>query len=108
MTTDISDQRLKDDIAPLPDALGSIMAMKPVSFTMKSDPKKETELGFIAQDIEKIYPALVKTANDADHTKSINYIGLFAPLVKAMQEQQAIIAEQQRHIEALEQKLDIK
>lgn len=102
VTVDISDQRLKSDIVPLPPALTQIMAMTPVSFTMKDDPVKEKEYGFIAQDIEKIYPALVKTANDEEQTKSMNYIGLIAPLVKALQEQQDIIAEQQKRLEALE------
>ncbi len=102
MTVDISDARRKENIEPLPSALSQIMAMTPVSFTMKDDPVKEKEYGFIAQDIEKIYPALVKTANDEEQTKSMNYIGLIAPLVKALQEQQDIIAEQQKRLEALE------
>ncbi len=102
VTTDISDQRLKENITPLSPALAQIMAMSPVSFTMKSDTKHAIEYGFIAQDIEKIYPDLVKTADDSTQTKSMNYIGLIAPLVKAMQEQQKTIQEQQKRIEALE------
>ncbi len=100
VTTDISDQRLKDNIQPLPPALTQIMSMTPVSFTMKADPHHATEYGFIAQEIEKIYPVLVKTADDAEQTKSMNYTGLIAPLVKALQEQQKIIENQR--IEALE------
>ncbi len=112
---DISDQRLKANITPLSPSLAQIMAMSPVSFTMKADPKNTLEYGFIAQDIEKIYPALVNTADDENHTKSMNYIGLIAPMVKALQEQQdlidgqqSFIDEQQKRIEALEKQLGKK
>lgn len=91
VTTDISDARYKQDINPLPPALTQIMALKPVSFVMKDDPDRQVEYGFIAQDVQDLYPVLVKTANDADHTMSLNYTGLIAPLVKAIQEQQAQI-----------------
>ncbi len=110
---DISDQRLKANVTPLSSALAHLKAMTPVSFTMKADPKNTLEYGFIAQDIEKIYPALVKTDNDTDHTKSMNYIGLIAPMVKTLQEQQHImqkqrqtLADQKSRVEALEKSLN--
>ncbi len=106
VTMDISDQRLKDNITPLSPTLAQIMAMTPVSFTMKSDPRNTLEYGFIAQDVEKIYPALVKTADDNDHTKSMNYIGLIAPMVKALQEQQDLIDEQQNLIDTQQKRID--
>jgi hypothetical protein len=84
--TDISDRRLKENIAALSDgSLDKILALKPVTFTMKKDPHG-TELGFIAQEVEEIYPDLVKTANDNDKTKSLNYVGMISPIVKAIQE----------------------
>lgn len=104
VTTDISDRRRKDGITPLPPALSRIMALKPVSFTMKDDADKQKEYGFIAQDVQDIYPALVNMADDADRTLSMNYIGLIAPLVKAVQEQQQIIEKQQARLEALEKR----
>lgn len=102
VTTDVSDRRRKNDITPLSAALPQIMDMKPVSFFMKEDPAQRLEYGFIAQDVQKIYPALVKIAADDDGTLSLNYIGLLAPLVKALQEQQAMIEEQAKRIAALE------
>lgn len=103
--TDISDRRLKTDIANLPPALPQLMALQPVSFTMKNNPAKKIEYGFIAQEVRKIYPALVVQADDADKTLSMNYMGLLAPLVETMQEQQAIIDKQEKRIEALEKQI---
>jgi hypothetical protein len=86
---DISDRRLKKEIAALPaNMLDKIMLMKPVSFHMRErDAGKE--LGFIAQDVEQLFPELVATANDPSGTKSLNYVGLIAPTIKALQELKA-------------------
>jgi hypothetical protein len=102
---DISDMRRKENIAPIETALGQIMKLQAISFTMKDDPQHHLEYGFIAQDMQKIYPALVTTADDAYHTLSLNYMGLIAPLTRAMQEQEQTIREQQARIEGLERRL---
>jgi hypothetical protein len=73
---------------------------------MKSDRKHRTELGLIAQDAEPLYPELVQTGPDG--MKSMAYAGLIAPLIKAMQEQQAIIEQQQAEINDLKARLDLK
>jgi len=87
---DVSDRLLKTDIRPLPPGqLAKMMQLQPVSFVMKDDPKHRTELGLIAQDTEPLYPDLVQT--DPDGSKSLGYVGLVSPLIKAMQEQQAEI-----------------
>lgn len=108
---DASDRRLKQNIQPLEmGELERINQVKPVSFEMKDRPGA-TELGVIAQDFENIYPELVKTADDEMGTKSVNYIGMIAPMVKAMQELKAEVdalkaqnAEQARLIEELQAK----
>lgn len=87
---DVSDRRAKKDIRPLPSGqLAKIMQLQPVSFVMKDDQKGRTEFGLIAQDTEPLYPELVQT--DKDGSKSLGYVGLVAPLIKAVQEQQAEI-----------------
>jgi prepilin-type N-terminal cleavage/methylation domain-containing protein len=80
-----SDLRLKKDIQPIPHALDDVMQMKPVSFTFKAGGQKG--LGVIAQDMEKIYPQLVTQKRDG--MKSVNYDGLVAPLIAAVQELKA-------------------
>lgn len=78
-----SDMRLKRDIQPIQHALDNVMRMKPVSFAFKIGGGKS--LGFIAQDVQVIYPELV-TPEKGDGTRALNYEGLIAPLVGAVQE----------------------
>ncbi|MBN9280591.1 MAG: tail fiber domain-containing protein, partial [Hyphomicrobium sp.] len=85
---DLSDRRYKTDIKALASSLEQLLALEPVSFRMKQNPGQQ-ELGFIAQDVEKLFPDLVLTADDPSATKSLNYVGLIAPMVKGMQELKA-------------------
>jgi hypothetical protein len=85
---DISDHRMKEEISSLPsNMLDKIMLMKPVSFKTKATNTRE--LGFIAQNVEIIFPDLVQTATDPNGTKRLNYLGLIAPTIKAVQELKA-------------------
>jgi type II secretory pathway pseudopilin PulG len=79
-----SDARIKTNIQPVTHALDAVMQMKPVSYALKAGGQKG--LGFVAQDMEKIYPDLVMNAGDSKGMKAINYDGLIAPLVEAVQE----------------------
>jgi Tfp pilus assembly protein PilO len=65
-----------------------MLRLNPVTFTMNDNPA-QTENGFIAQDVQPLFPDLVQTAADASKTLSLNYTGLIAPMVKAMQELKA-------------------
>ena len=101
---DASDKRLKQNIQPLETGeLNRLNQVNPVSFEMKDRPGVK-EFGVIAQDFENVYPELVKTANDDMGTKSVNYIGLIAPMVKAIQEQQVQIEVLKQEIEMLKSK----
>lgn len=101
---DVSDRRLKADIVPLPPQLARIERLAPVSFTMKDDPTRRTELGLIAQDVEAVYPALVST--NPNGAKAMNYQGLIAPMIAAMQEQQREIETLRAENAALARRLD--
>lgn len=86
---DASDERLKTDIVPLTDKgdlLGRLKQIKGYSFRMKDDKKGQIEYGVMAQEIEKVFPELVKTADDKMGTKSVNYLGLIAPMIEATKE----------------------
>ncbi len=87
--TDTSDRRLKDNITAL-DVRGSmiekIAAIDTYSFTMKDDEEKRIEFGVMAQELEEIFPELVHTATDEMGTKSVNYMGLIAPMIEATKE----------------------
>jgi hypothetical protein len=47
-----------------------------------------TNLGFVAQEVQKLAPELVNVGTDASSTLSLNYIGLIPVTIKAMQEQE--------------------
>ena len=101
-----SDRRYKTNILSMGSMLSNIMALAPVTYNwrVKEFPDKnfndKKQLGFIAQDIEKIFPELVLT--DQDGYKSVDYVKITPILVKAVQEQQNEIKEQQSQIEELE------
>ncbi len=80
--TTVSDRKLKENIQPI-DNSEKFMKLKPVTFNWKKDEIKKTVLGFIAQDVQEIFPDMVKT-NDTD-TLSIDYIQIIPLLVKQIQ-----------------------
>ncbi len=90
-----SDRRLKKGIETLSDATGGlskIMQLNPVSFHWKNtadDPA--LQFGLIAQEVSPVFPNLVrntgmKTAATPDGILKIEYQGLIAPMIKAIQE----------------------
>ena len=63
------------------------------------------EYGFIAQEVEQIFPDLVHT-NAETGFKSLNYMGFTPLLLEAVKEQDETITALRIHISRLEQKLD--
>lgn len=55
------------------------------------------QFGFIAQDIEKVFPELVST--DENGYLSVDYQGLIPVLIEALKEQQLIINKQREELE---------
>lgn len=72
-----------------------------VSFDWKESGEKS--VGVIAQDVEKVFPELVKT-DDATGLKSVEYGNLVAPLIEAVKEQQKQINSLKAEVEALKVK----
>ena len=44
------------------------------------------DMGFLAHEVQEIYPFLVEGEKDGDTTQSLNYQGLIALLVKEIQD----------------------
>jgi hypothetical protein len=105
-----SDRRLKADIKTLPTTLDIIKKMNPVSYKKKdsiaSTLYTHDEMGFIAQEIQKVLPMLVIEGADKDKTLSVNYISLIPVLTKAIQEQQTQIEEKAKVTDELKKQLD--
>lgn len=94
----ISDAKLKENIIDATSKLSDLMQVKVRNYNLKSDPSFK-QIGVIAQELETIFPALVEETKDSDvdgndlgtTTKSVKY-SIFVPmLIKAIQEQQALI-----------------
>lgn len=81
--TGVSDERLKKNIIDLKDVGGNLEKLKTVTFNWKTN--NESDIGFIAQDVEKVFPSMVKT--DKDGFKSVKYINFIPILVKGYKEQ---------------------
>lgn len=78
-----SDRRLKKNIQPLEGSLGNVQKLRGVTYDWKSD-KGGKQIGFIAQELEEVYPQLVST--DSDGMKSVNYAQMTAVLLEAVKE----------------------
>ncbi len=86
-----SDLTMKKDISPLSgtDMLSRITALQGVNFRWKTQTDDTMRYGFIAQDVEKIFPEFVST--DEKGLRSVAY-GAFTPaLVEAIKAQQTQI-----------------
>ncbi len=103
----ISDERLKENIKDIDTGLDAVMALKPRRFDWKEGKgqDKKNAAGFIAQEFETVFPASVGTSmagEDGIEYKNICHEELIPTLVKAVQEQQAIIESLTERITALE------
>lgn len=99
-----SDVTLKQDIAEVGAALQRVVKLRPVTWRWKEGLEEYNEsgmqYGFIAQEVEKIFPDLVVTKKwkDGSTRKFLLSKGLLPYLVKALEEQQ-------RQIEQLETRI---
>jgi hypothetical protein len=96
-----SDARLKENIRPIRGALETVLQLRGVEYNFIDDEDKIDNLGFIAQEVEKIVPQLVYPLPDSDK-KGLDYQGIIPLLAEAIQEQQKLIAQQAEKIKALE------
>ena len=105
----ISDLKLKENIVDATPKLDSLMQVKVRNYNLKSDPTHK-QLGVIAQELEQVFPAMVEELPDKDEecnelgttTKSVKYSVFVPMLIKAIQEQQALITALTTRITALE------
>ena len=102
-----SDRRLKSDINKSELGLGFIKKLNPVSYVRLNDSAKKIEYGFIAQEVEETLKSLDisnagMVSKDDQGMYSVRYNDLFAPMVKALQEQQGVIEADRLRINALE------
>ncbi len=111
-----SDERAKTNIKTIDNGLTTILNLRPVSYNWKQtmtlsrtsektdlaadvENEHKTKIGFIAQEVEKIFPEAVMT--DTEGRKLINYVAIIPLLVQSIQELQSQVNEQATIIERL-------
>jgi len=115
-----SDLRFKKEIKPLNNALDKILKLQSVSFKWINPEEHANQggeqAGFIAQDVEKVFPNWITETDPKGKDKNLipagekaKYLHLptdfDAYVVEAIKEQQAKIDEQQKEIETLKEEI---
>jgi hypothetical protein len=114
--TVVSSARFKDEIKPMDKASEAILALKPVTFRYKHelDPKGIPQFGLVAEEVENVNPDLV-ARDEQGKPYTVGYEAVNAMLLneflkehkaflkeqRKVEEQGAMIAQQQKQIEAL-------
>jgi Chaperone of endosialidase len=108
-----SSRRFKQDIKPMGAASEGLFALKPVNFRYKPafDPNQAERFGLIAEDVEKVNPALV-AHDDKGNLTTVRYEAVNAMLLNEFlkehrknEEQNATIARMQKQLDGLTARL---
>lgn len=99
-----SDERLKENIRDISGGLDQVLKLKPVKYDIKKevtylskeaidekmiekiDKERVDNVGFLAQDLQKICPSAVQY-DDSTDAYNVNYLAIIPILVNAIQEQ---------------------
>jgi hypothetical protein len=98
----VSDEKLKENITVVENAVDKVQQLRGVEFTWKKDGEKSA--GVIAQDVEKVLPQAVKEKDimgEGEVVKTVNYDTMSALFIEAIKEQQEQIEALKAEIKAL-------
>jgi hypothetical protein len=104
----LSDIKLKENVVNATPKLDKLNQVRIVNYNLIGDTQKQ--IGVIAQELEEVCPSMVEETADRDAegndlgttTKSVKYSVFVPMLIKAVQEQQALITALTTRITALE------
>jgi hypothetical protein len=100
-----SNRHLKADITMLDtDVLGRVIQLEPSRYRYLRDPGNQFTIGFIAEDVQPLFPELVETIGEEGENMAVNYAGFSVVAISAIQEQQVIIEKQETEIRELKNK----
>jgi hypothetical protein len=102
-----SDERLKENVEPVENALQSLSGLRTVKYHLKDvdGPEDKKKIGVIAQDLVGVLDEVIDpTFRPGDDTEymGVRYTELVPVLIKAIQEQQNLIESLESRITALE------
>jgi hypothetical protein len=116
--TAVSDEKMKRNVRPMAaNTLSKLMQLRPTSYQFVDVPNDEGGFykadnrfynGFIAQEVEKVFPELVFKGSDnpAQDFYTMDYAGFGIIAIKGIQEQQVQITSQRNQITRQQQELD--
>jgi hypothetical protein len=84
--TAYSDERLKENVEVITNALGKVCAIRGVTYNRKDIENKGRQAGVIAQEIQRVLPEVVITHDDEMGTLSVAYGNIVALLIEAIKE----------------------
>ena len=91
--TAYSDARLKSDVKTIEGGLEKVSQLRGVTYIRDDNKDGGQRIGVIAQEVEKIIPQVVMTADDEMGTKSVDYGRITAVLIESIKELKAEIDE---------------
>lgn len=88
-----SDERLKENINNIDNAnVDKLFTLNPIIYSYKSESRKKKHFGFLAQDVEKVFPELIENNNISGY-KTLNYQELIPIMLAKMKKMQDEIEE---------------
>ena len=97
----VSDIRMKKDINNMGNVLDQVLQLEPKTYHYNDNEKDEPlTFGFIAQEVEKVFPELVNTKEESG-MKAIAYENFSVIAIQAIKEQQKQIEELKKEINEL-------
>jgi hypothetical protein len=106
-----SDERFKKNIVPLRQVRDRLFQVNPYSYEYRKDHgssfkfNDKQNFGFIAQEIQKIYPNLVSEVDTKGHL-GVEYVQFIPLLLAAIKEQDAEVADLKSEINQLQSQID--
>jgi hypothetical protein len=83
--TDVSDERLKENITDFGSGLSIINSIGVKNYNMKVSPNKQ-ETGFIAQNVQGVFPQAVSIVDPTNGYMGVSYVSFVPVLTKGIQE----------------------
>ena len=102
--TETSARDLKDNVRNMNNELYKVLKLRPVSYDWKET--KESDKGFIAEELNEVYPELTSVDDDGKST-GVKYTKMTSVLTRALQELHHIVETQQKEINKLKDELTI-
>ena len=107
--TPVSDMNLKSNIRNMDSVLDKVMKTQPSIYNFTSEEFGKDYIGFVAQDMEKLFPELVSKGKVGDTDKELytmDYSAIGTLAIQAIKEQQVMIEELKKNNQLLESKIE--